>query len=99
MEFLITPGPPSPPGASKLRITDWPGRGSRASELPRNAIAAARSSAGGYVRRVAACPRPDWQNKVEAAGLSWHTLQQPHDQPYWNESAFYEFTAKEIGVV
>jgi glutathionylspermidine synthase len=51
------------------------------------------------VRRVAACPRPDWQNKVEAAGLSWHTLQQPHDQPYWNESAFYEFTAKEIGVL
>jgi glutathionylspermidine synthase len=51
------------------------------------------------VRRVVACPRPDWQNKVEAAGLNWHTLQQPHDRPYWNESAFYEFTAKEIGVL
>jgi len=24
--------------------------------------------------------------------VTWHTL----EQPYWNESAFYEFTAKEV---
>jgi glutathionylspermidine synthase len=44
------------------------------------------------MRRIPACPRPDWQNRVEAAGLTWHTP----GQPYWNESAFYAFTAKEI---
>jgi glutathionylspermidine synthase len=44
------------------------------------------------VRRVPAFPRPDWQNKVASAGLTWHTPA----GPYWNESAFYEFTAQEI---
>jgi glutathionylspermidine synthase len=29
---------------------------------------------------------------VQAAGLTWHTP----GQPYWNESAFYEFTAREV---
>jgi glutathionylspermidine synthase len=47
------------------------------------------------MRRVPVCPRPGWQNKVEAVGLTWHTP----EQPYWNESAFYEFTAAEIGVL
>jgi glutathionylspermidine synthase len=44
------------------------------------------------VRRIPASPRPDWQSKVTAAGLSWHTPA----EPYWNESTFYEFTPKEI---
>ena len=44
------------------------------------------------MRRVAASPRTHWQSSVEAAGLIWHTP----GQPYWNESAFYEFTASEI---
>src|SRR5471030_36793 len=44
------------------------------------------------MRRIAAAPRADWQKKVEEAGLIWHT----GAQPYWNESAFYEFTAKEV---
>jgi glutathionylspermidine synthase len=47
------------------------------------------------VRRVPAFPRSGWQKKVEAVGLTWHTP----DQPYWNESAFYEFTAREISVL
>jgi glutathionylspermidine synthase len=47
------------------------------------------------MRRVTACPRSGWQNKVESVGLTWHTP----DQAYWNESAFYEFTAKEIGIL
>ena len=38
---------------------------------------------------------PDWQQKVGANGLTWHT----GEQPYWNESAFYEFTAKEVDVL
>ncbi|MGO9011070.1 MAG: glutathionylspermidine synthase family protein [Bryobacteraceae bacterium] len=44
------------------------------------------------MRRVAAAPRDNWQRKVEEAGLIWHS----GDQVYWNESAFYEFTAKEV---
>jgi glutathionylspermidine synthase len=44
------------------------------------------------MRRVASPPRANWQSKVEAGGLTWHTP----GQPYWNESAFYEFTAREV---
>jgi glutathionylspermidine synthase len=44
------------------------------------------------MRRVAVEPRADWQKKVESVGLTWHSA----DQPYWNESAFYEFTAKQV---
>ncbi|HUK17637.1 MAG TPA: glutathionylspermidine synthase family protein [Bryobacteraceae bacterium] len=44
------------------------------------------------MRRVAAEPRPNWQQRVEEAGLIWHS----GEQVYWNESAFYEFTAPEI---
>lgn len=44
------------------------------------------------MRRINTIPRQDWPAKVEAAGLEWHT----DDDLYWNESAFYEFTAKDI---
>ena len=44
------------------------------------------------MRRIATSPRANWQKKVEEVGLTWHT----GDRPYWNESAFYEFTAKEV---
>jgi len=47
------------------------------------------------MRRIAAPPRADWQSRVEAAGLTWHTP----GQPYWNESAFYEFTAQEVDIL
>src|SRR5204863_9073965 len=50
---------------------------------------------GIIMRRVTSTPRPDWQKKVESVGLTWHSL----EQPYWNESAFYEFTAKEVDVL
>src|SRR5579863_6744909 len=48
------------------------------------------------MRRVASPPRANWQKKVEAAGLTWHTGER---QAYWNESAFYEFTAKEVDLL
>jgi glutathionylspermidine synthase len=48
------------------------------------------------MRRVACAPRVDWRKKVEAAGLSWHTGEQ---HAYWDESAFYEFTPKEIDLL
>ena len=44
------------------------------------------------MRRIPAVPRDNWQQKVEELGLAWHSGQ----QPYWNEAAFYEFTAKEV---
>jgi glutathionylspermidine synthase len=48
------------------------------------------------MRRIASPPRADWQKRVEAAGLTWHTAEH---QLYWNESAFYEFTAKEVDLL
>ncbi len=47
------------------------------------------------MRRVTSTPRPNWEEKVEERGLTWHSGQ----QPYWNESAFYEFTAKEVDIL
>jgi len=47
------------------------------------------------MRRIAATPRPNWQGRVEEAGLTWHT----GETPYWNEAAFYEFTAKEVDIL
>lgn len=47
------------------------------------------------MRRVASPPRRNWQSQVEGAGLIWHTP----GQPYWNESAFYEFTAREVEIL
>ncbi len=47
------------------------------------------------MRRIECSPRAGWQQKVEEAGLLWHS----GAQPYWNESAFYEFTAQEIDLL
>lgn len=47
------------------------------------------------MRRIASPPRAQWENKVQSVGLTWHTP----DQPYWNESAFYEFTAREADIL
>ncbi len=40
--------------------------------------------------RVATDPRPDWQAKVEAEGLIWHSVD---GRPYWDESVHYRFSA------
>src|SRR6187402_521988 len=37
--------------------------------------------------------RPDWREKVEKLGLVYHTT---NDKPYWNDSACYEFSAREV---
>jgi glutathionylspermidine synthase len=47
------------------------------------------------MRRIASTPRTDWQSRVTEAGLLWHS----GEQPYWNESAFYEFTVGEVEVL
>ena len=40
--------------------------------------------------------RASWRSAVEAQGLIYHT---PAGQKYWEESAFYEFTAKEVDAI
>ena len=47
------------------------------------------------MRRIDTTPRENWQEKVETAGLAWHS----GEQVYWDESACYEFTAKEVDVL
>lgn len=45
------------------------------------------------MQRHACVPRPDWREKVESAGLTFHS----HEKgPYWDESACYELTAREV---
>jgi glutathionylspermidine synthase len=39
-------------------------------------------------------PRDGWQNKVSDLGLVYNQL--PNGKPYWNESAYYSFTAAEV---
>jgi glutathionylspermidine synthase len=45
------------------------------------------------MKRIATAPRDNWQAKVEAAGLTYHT---PEGRPYWDESAYYELSWKEV---
>jgi glutathionylspermidine synthase len=47
------------------------------------------------MRRIACEPRANWQQRVEEKGLVWHS----GDRVYWNESAFYEFTAQEVDML
>jgi glutathionylspermidine synthase len=46
------------------------------------------------MRRLTANPRNDWQKRVERVGLTFHTL--TDGSPYWDESAYWEFSAAEI---
>jgi glutathionylspermidine synthase len=45
------------------------------------------------MQRISTPPRFNWQQKVESQGLSYHTID---NQTYWDETAFYSFTASEI---
>jgi glutathionylspermidine synthase len=48
------------------------------------------------MERIAISPRPNWQAEVEGAGLVWHTAD---GKPYWNEAAYYSFSAGEIDTI
>jgi len=50
------------------------------------------------VKRKTLSPRSDWQQKVESVGLVYHsaTSETGDENPYWDESAYYEFTAAEV---
>ena len=49
------------------------------------------------MQRIPMQSRPDWQSKVEAVGLTYHSPESmSDDRTYWDESACYSFTAAEI---
>jgi glutathionylspermidine synthase len=48
------------------------------------------------MQRVALTPRTNWQQIVEGHGLTFHSPSAMAPQPYWDESAAYQFTAAEI---
>jgi glutathionylspermidine synthase len=45
------------------------------------------------MRRHSSIPRPGWREKVESVGLTYHSHE---NGPYWDESAAYELSAKEV---
>src|ERR1700760_1609141 len=45
------------------------------------------------MRRYSITPRPDWERIVSAQGLSYHSVE---GRPYWDESAYWEFTSSEV---
>jgi glutathionylspermidine synthase len=53
------------------------------------------------MQRHAIAPRKDWQRTVEQQGLTFHTPEAlpAGARPYWDESACYEFSAKEVDVL
>lgn len=48
------------------------------------------------MNRIPFTPRNNWQLKVEQHGLTFHSPAAMAPQPYWDESAAYQFTAAEI---
>jgi glutathionylspermidine synthase len=48
------------------------------------------------MRREKRAPRPDLKSRIEKLGFSFHTVS---GQPYWNETACYEFTAREVSLL
>lgn len=46
------------------------------------------------MRRRTVSPRSEWQSRVEKIGLTYHTL--ADGTPYWDESVYWEFSAREI---
>lgn len=45
------------------------------------------------MQRTVIAPRRNWQEKVEAYGMGYHTID---GEVYWDESAYYSFTPDEI---
>jgi glutathionylspermidine synthase len=45
------------------------------------------------MQRIAIAERDDWKSQAEALGFSFHTM---YGAPYWDETACYRFTLKQI---
>ncbi|WP_407332862.1 glutathionylspermidine synthase family protein [Enterovibrio sp. 27052020O] len=43
--------------------------------------------------RVSSTPRPNWKKLADEYGFGFHTM---YGEPYWDESAYYQFTLKQI---
>lgn len=48
------------------------------------------------MRRLRTQPRANWQQKVEETGLTYHTVD---GAVYWDESAYYRLTTKEVDIL
>lgn len=48
------------------------------------------------MQRLPSRPRDDWQKTVESQGFYFHTA---GDQPYWDETVYYRFSAAEIDAI
>ena len=46
------------------------------------------------MKRISISPRYNWKDTAEKQGLIYSTLDD--GSPYWDESAYYEFSSKEI---
>jgi glutathionylspermidine synthase len=47
------------------------------------------------MKRIQITPRNNWQSKVENLGFGFHST----DVPYWDESAYYEFSLDEVNAI
>lgn len=45
------------------------------------------------MQRVAMTERPDWRQKAEDVGFTFHTM---HGEPYWDETSAYRFTLAQV---
>ncbi|WP_419174270.1 glutathionylspermidine synthase family protein [Desulfosediminicola sp.] len=43
--------------------------------------------------RIPIAPRPDWERTAHNLGFKFHTL---YGEPYWDETAYYQFTLEQI---
>jgi glutathionylspermidine synthase len=53
------------------------------------------------MQRLSITPRAEWQKTVESQGLEYHTPLDEEDQPqpWWDESAYYQFTNAEVDLL
>jgi glutathionylspermidine synthase len=45
------------------------------------------------MKRIAIEPRPHWREYAQSVGFNFHTFD---GEPYWNETAYYQFTLQQI---
>lgn len=48
------------------------------------------------MKRIKKSVRPNWEKTVESQGMIYHTAD---GVPYWDESAYYEFSSREVNVL
>lgn len=45
------------------------------------------------MKKIHCAERPDWKHTAESLGFLFHTID---DEPYWDESAYYQFSLAQI---